>query len=542
MIALHVAGMTLLFLAITLLVMAAGTLTALALGLTNRLLLLIVGLVNLGVLGMLVFWTYLIGSGVGRIVAAVLLLGCGLACVLAAGRVRRAGTGRLLLPLLAPTGFFCASSLFSAATGYLRGGTDLKLGLAGQSRYLMGLPDDNELPWYLIRQLQAPGRPLPHFLARPWQTSDRPPMQSGIYLLEHSLFGNGRFLDYQLVSLIAQSLWIFGVWAFLVSARVPSRLVALGLAVTAFSGFTIINTFFVWPKLLPGAFLMLVGAALLSGYLHRLRRSRGTGLLIGLAVGCAMLGHPGSIFVVISMALTLLVVRNRLSLRLIATAVLGVVVMYLPWMLFQRYYAPPGDFLDKFQLANTRNYLDKRSLPRAIADAYRAAGWHGTLSNKWHNLTRPFQDSMSYPAEIWHMLGRGPWSMNGGGSLAAYQAELSAFFDYVPALGFMAFGIIALVIRAVQLMRRERVLSDHPPTRSAARSAELFEPARVGLAGLLCLIITYVIWAAVLFGPGATIVIQSSYFMELIGFCLGAMGGGWCHRACVRSWWRRNVL
>jgi hypothetical protein len=514
-VALQLTGLTCLYLAMMLLVLAAGTLSALALGVRNRLILLTIGMVTIGVLGMIVFWVYLIGAGIGHITSVVLLLGCALACGLAGRRIRQAGTGHLIAPLLPVVVFFCASSLFSVALGYLRGGTVTRLGLAGQSRYLVGLPDDNELPWYLIRQLQASQRPLPHYLAKPWQTSDRPPMQSGIYLMQHSLFGDGRFLDYQLVSMIAQSLWIFGVWAFLVSARLTNRAVTLGLAVTTFSSFVMINTFFVWPKLLPAAYLMLVGAALLSNSLPELRRSRAVGLAIGAAVGCAMLGHPGSIFVVLSMAVTLLVTRALPSVRVVLSVVAGIVVMYLPWMLFQKYYAPPGDFLDKFQLANTRNYLDKRTLSQAVVDAYQKAGMSGTVSNKVQNLSRPFKGSLSYPHDLWHVITSGTWSISGNASYVNYVAAKTSFFSYVPAMGLMAIGMVLLPVRFVQLsLRRAR----HTSTGSELRSSQ------VGAASLVCLVITYLIWAAVLFGPGATITIQSSYYMELVGLSLGVIG------------------
>ncbi|HEX4729359.1 MAG TPA: hypothetical protein VH298_16245, partial [Jatrophihabitans sp.] len=143
------------------------------------------------------------------------------------------------------------------------------------------------------------------------------------------------------------------------------------------------------------------------------------------------------------------------------------------------------------------------SVGQAVSDAYRAAGWSGTVHNKWLNLTEPFHDSLQVFWHGWRLLGQHPFTATGAGSRAGYQVELSIYTFYVPALGLLAWGILALALR-----------------RYDQRRAAL----RLGRLGLLCLLVSWLVWALVLFGPAKTTNQQSSYFLQLLGFCLGVLG------------------
>ncbi|HET6211048.1 MAG TPA: hypothetical protein VFD94_11720, partial [Jatrophihabitans sp.] len=358
MIALSLLGLLCLHLALILLPLAAGTLIAAALGVRDLLLLVLAGVTGFGVLAALTFWVYLASAQAGQLFAVAALLASLLGCLWALRRLARTGARTVCAPLLPPVSFLAASALLMTALGYLRGGTG-GADLTARNRYLPQLSTDSQLPLTLARQLQDPSRPLPHFLAAPWQASDRPPLQTGAFLLQQGPLGHGSFLDYQLSSMILQSFWVFGVWAFLRAARLGNRVVAVGLAAVCFSGFTIVNTFYVWPKLFPAAYLMLAATAVLGGSFELFRRSLAAALLLGLTVGCAMLGHPGSVFGALALAITM---ARRPSWRLVLPAGAGLLAMYLPWWAFGKFYAPPGNFLTKWQLADVYNYRDQRSV------------------------------------------------------------------------------------------------------------------------------------------------------------------------------------
>jgi len=508
---LYLSGLVALHLALTLLPIVAGVFVAVSCGIRDRVLLLLIGMGVLGVLGAATFWAYLYSPHAGRWFAVAAVVGCGLALGWSVVRSRsRFGSSiDVLRPLAAPTLFFAAQVGFMTMMGYLRGGMALN-DMAGRSRYMVALPQDSKLPLLLARQLQSPVRPLPHYLVPQWQASDRPPLQTGVYLFEQSVLGHDQFMHYQVVGIALQSLWVFGVWAFMVNTRLPGRATALALAVVAYAGFTFENTFFVWPKLFPAAYLMLVAAAVLGSSFARYRRNAVASTAIGVGVGCAMLGHPGSLFVIVGLAIALLVARVWPSRKLLLAGGGAAALLYAPWIWFGSVYQPPGDFLVKWQLANARNFRDPRSLSETVVAAYQRAGPRQVVSDKWQNLVRPFHDSLSHPGDMLAAL-RDSLTGAPGASAARYHVVVSEFDFLIPALGFMALGPVLLLVQWLRL----RLRADGEPRP---------EYLRIGLLGIVCLLANYLVWAMVLFGPRTTSNVQGSYFLELCGFAVGVVG------------------
>lgn len=508
---LYLAGLVAEHLALTLLPIAAGVLVAVSCGIRDRVVLLLIGLGTLGVLGAATFWVYLSSPRVGRWFAVAALVGCGLALGWSVLRCRsRLGAAiDVLRPLGAPTLFYAAQVGFMTMIGYLRGGM-AEDNLAGRNRYMAGLPRDNELPLLFARQLQSSVRPLPKYLVPQWQASDRPPLQTGVYLLEQSVLGFDHFMHYQVIGIALQSLWVFGVWAFMAKTRLPGRVTALALAVIAFSGFTFVNTFFVWPKLFPAAYLMLVAAAVLSKDFARYRRSAVASTAIGVGVGCAMFGHPGSLFVILGLTIALLLARVWPSLKLLVAGGGAAALLYGPWIWFGSVYQPPGNFLIKWQLANARNFRNPTPLTEYLINAYKRAGPHEVLSNKLSNLATPFRDTLRYPGEVLAAL-RDSLAGAPDARVTRYQVIVSEFHYLIPALSLMALGPVLLLVQWLRL--RLRPNGEPRP-----------EYLRIGLLGIVCLLVNYLIWAMILFGPGTTTNVQGSYFMELCGFALGVVG------------------
>ncbi|MBS2966856.1 hypothetical protein KGA66_27725 [Actinocrinis puniceicyclus] len=192
---------------------AACVLVGRRFGVTNPVLLLACGFVGSGILSFAVFWLYLAGARVGHAAALAVDFGAMVVVVNACrGGFARWRQLRSLAPV---TVLFAVASLFNLALGYLHGG--LSAAAAGDiapNRFMAGLPGDNELPLLFARQLENHIRPLPHFLAWGYQSSDRPPLQTGYYLLEQAVVRNGDFDVYQvfstLVSCVLNSFQIFG--------------------------------------------------------------------------------------------------------------------------------------------------------------------------------------------------------------------------------------------------------------------------------------------------------------------------------------------
>lgn len=497
---------------------AACVLVGRRFGITNPVLLLACGFVGSGVLGFAVFWLYLVGARVGHVAALAVDFA---ALVVVVDACRGGFTRWRQLRSLAPvTVLFAVAGLFNLALGYLHG--SLSAAAAGDiapNRYMAGLPGDNQLPLLFARQLESHARPLPHFLAWGYQSSDRPPLQTAYYLLEQAVLRNGGFDVYQVFSTLIQGYWIFGLWALLYAARRPRWGISLSLAAALFSSFTIINSFFTWPKLVSAAGALLCCAVLFSPEVRTLRDSKIAGTLAGGALGVSLLGHPSGIFAVpaIVFVLALLwffpVVRPQgwvppaRPVLLAASAALG--LAYLPWMLYQKLYQPPANALMELQLANRQHPVHGRSTTRVIIDAYQKLNAHQVVSHKFSNLTTPFDHTFGALADaarvVYHsLLGQSDAAAGAADRLINFQ-----FFFIGPILGLAGWGIVILLLRSVV---------------AGIRRTPQPEGASWELVWLLIVAVTIVVWALILFGPGATVAHQGTYLLELVCFAVGVSG------------------
>ncbi len=96
------------------------------------------------------------------------------------------------------------------------------------------------------------------------------------------------------MSVVLQSLFVIGLWLYVREARLPRTIAAFALAVPILSGWALVNDFFVWPKLLAAAFLLLVIAILFTPRYHLARSSAKWGAAAGLLAALAMLSHDSS--------------------------------------------------------------------------------------------------------------------------------------------------------------------------------------------------------------------------------------------------------
>jgi hypothetical protein len=323
----------------------AGLLVATAFGMRDRLLLLSVGLCSLLVTGYLTFWIFWASATAGRIFT--ILLTPALVVVVAWLGVRlrrhlRAIGSDLLRPFL----LWVASSLLILSLGSMYSSSRILTSTA-ESRFVGALPIDNEVPLILADALQAQHRPLPHPLYGIWDSSDRPPLQAGVYLSQEALLpgSDAQAVHYEVVGILLQGLWIFGIWGLLAAVRACARLVALVLTAIVFSGFVLVNTFFTWPKLFPAAYLALLAAVLLTPSFKRLRGSAVGGATAGGLAGATLLAHEGSGLALLAFIIVMVIQRRKPSKRFLMGAAVVLVATQGSWMVFQRVIDPPGDQL-----------------------------------------------------------------------------------------------------------------------------------------------------------------------------------------------------
>jgi hypothetical protein len=499
--ALKLLGFFALHLILTGLPAVAAVLLAARLGGRSIPVLLAIGLAATGALAMLCFWAYFAGPTFGQSFSWLVLLGSALltgACLW-----DRKLDPALLRALATPLLLWAFGSLFLVFLGFVHGGTESGIPLAAVRFSAATLPSDNDLPRFFTEWIYLHGHSgTPPVYPGEWLLSDRPPLQIGYMLLQRPFLWKANGLDYQITGVLLQQLWIVGLWALLLAARIGRVTRALVLGAVLVSGVAIVNGFFVWPKLLPAAMLIAAIALVATPLWTEIRRSFWGAVLVASLLGIAMLGHGSSLFGAIPVAL-IAIYRGLPSWRWIAVAA-GVGILFLaPWSAYQKYEDPPGNRLNKWMLAGVEE-IDGRGTLETIEDSYREAGFGGTLHNKAENYVT--------------MVGGGPYvtsignAIRAGGegdlALAVRNLRNSLFYYLLPSLGFL---LLALVLMAL-FWRRGREQ----------------QPLEWGFA-LTCLLIVVVgavIWGLILFGdlPSRAVMHVGTYALPLLLYCAAICG------------------
>jgi hypothetical protein len=351
-------------------------------------------------------------------------------------------------------------------------------------------PGDNVLPYYLADKIYN------HLPVRPfigdWLSSDRPPLQAGIILLERPLaLLKNPGLSYELFSTGLQCLWIGGVWCVLTALETPRAKIRQVLVLLIFSGFLFYNSVYTWPKLLAAACLLFALALLFDALRGRRALTYFETGLGAVCMGLAFLAHPGCVFSLLGIGMLVLWFRKLFRWRQLVLAAGMVAVLYLPWTAYQRYIDPPGNRLMKWHLAGVAP-IDSRSTWQALRDSYGSHSWGEIARYKLNNIAllagHKFFDSYGLS----------------GGREAARIAQREWIWN---AVGLANFGWLAL---AILPWRRRR------PDGAAPLGFWLMALALFNMVG----------WSVVTFGPGETVTTHASYAdilllsVGLIGFIL----------------------
>lgn len=198
-----------------------------------------------------------------------------------------------------------------------------------------------------------------------WRVSDRPPLAYGWHAMFAKLFGS-RLVPADGTYLLYQHAWPVGVllntlWApvLMLAALRWSRSVGIALGIVlacAMSPFLLFNSGYIWPKLLAAAFAFCAAWLLFDAGRPTRRPLREDGAAFVLAAGLSALAlqaHGGVVFGTVVMVLMALWMRGLPSLRAMVAAAAVVLVILVPWMLYQRFVDPPGNALLKIAFAGS---------------------------------------------------------------------------------------------------------------------------------------------------------------------------------------------
>lgn len=395
--------------------------------------------------GYLAFWIYFANPLCGKIFSAAC---AGLAVFAAVKERRRLFSPPMRLELVWPLAIVASIGIFVLSFGFLYGGTEKPL-RTSTNRFSHALPVDQCLPlWGAIKIYN--GRTIVETWRDTWRFSDRPPLQTGIVLLQSPLFMDTEKNDcvdlhYLCLAVPLQCLALAGLWILLRQLK-TGRLAAFGvLSFAVLAPVFIVNAFFVWPKLLAVPFLFIVMTELLFRDCCDDRRDNlATGLIIGASSGLAMLAHGGSFFGLAGIAAAALLCRRWPSARIIAAALVPFAVLLLSWTIFQKVYDPPGDALIKMHIGGSLTPWDGRSITATILDSYARLPLGEIAKKKLMNLVTllarlPF--IMPHPAAM---------------DVSSFLAwmRLTLFFHLIPSLGPLLLVLPALLLAAARRVPR----------------------------------------------------------------------------------------
>jgi hypothetical protein len=475
---------------------AAAALFAAARGVRSLPVLLAVGLAASGAGAMLGFWAYYAEPVIGEIFSYLLAFVSALltAWILRAGQVDRA----ILRGLATPLALWALGSVFLVFLGFLHGGADQPVG-TGTIRFGGPLPSDSAIPQFFADWFYAHGHSgTPPEFPGEWLASDRPPLQIGYVLAQRPFGWDTSGLHYQVLGVVLQQLWIVGLWALLLAARVGRVTRALTMGTVLVSGLAIVNGFFVWPKLLPAAMLLAAAALVLTPLWEELRRSLWAAALFAALCGLAMMAHGASVFGVVPL-LAIAAIRGLPSWRWLGVAALVGIVVMAPWSAYQKYGDPPGNRLLKWQIGGVVE-VDDRSFGEAIVDSYSEAGFGGTLRYKEENF-----ETMVGGEEAYRALEDGFEDGSLTGIVAAIR--LINFLFLLPSLGLLLLAPFAM---------------------AAARRRGRFEERewRFALVCFAAFGIGAVFWGLLIIGGDAarTSIHVGSYLIPILGICATVTG------------------
>lgn len=122
--------------------------------------------------------------------------------------------------LATPLALWVLGSAFLVFLGFIHGGADSPLATAGV-RFAGPLPSDNDIPnffteWFFLNGHHG----TPPIFQPEWHFSNGPPLQVGYMLSQRGFIWDSHTLIYQILGVVLQRLWIVGLWAVLLAARV----------------------------------------------------------------------------------------------------------------------------------------------------------------------------------------------------------------------------------------------------------------------------------------------------------------------------------
>jgi hypothetical protein len=316
-----------------------------------------------------------------------------------------------------------------------------------------------------------------------WLSSDRPPLQVGLYLLVSQFLPGSRQLVYQGISTWAQALVLLPV-SGLLSRYMGRRAHALALFTLCLSAMMLLNILYVWPKLLAAAFSLIYYRVMFPADGAPRRWA-----LAGVAAALALLAHGGALFFLVGASIVNLAWYRRDSLRTLLQSAPVALALYLPWVWYQKFIDPPGDRLLKWHFAGKVPVSDE-SVIHAISSAYGQLTPSGWLTGRLENLAVIVKGALTGPVNSVRIV-------VGQDSLPLARFIDNDFFHTFHSLWFCS-PLLLLPCLVVWWVR--------------SRARPQLRTAFIGLLQMVAATLLYIlVWATVLFDPGTATINTGAY-------------------------------
>ncbi len=268
---------------------------------------------------------------------------------------------------------------------------------------------------------------IPSPLIPGWLSSDRPPLQTGLYLL-FSLFSYSD-LSYLIVAIGAQTMVIVLV-ILLLQRYVKENIYILITAILIFfNAFTFVNMLFVWPKLFSALYQGIALYCVVRIWDEKHFKMEYI-LVFAVASALAFLSHGGSIFYLLALAVLIVVkIKKADELKRLVYGLGTALLMYLPWVLYQKLFDPPGDRLLKLHLAAWWPLTDK-SFFQVFREYYSTMSIEKWLHIRLLHIKDIFDSLYIHLAQLWTM------------STEVWHRNIFYHLDY----SYLAFSIVFIVL------------------------------------------------------------------------------------------------
>jgi hypothetical protein len=326
---------------------------------------------------------------------------------------------------------------------------------------------DNQIP-LLFTEALVDGVPKAKISWGPWLAADRTPLLTDLLLIPRftvvtwlSNFFGTTFIPIAYVMAGITILCSWGAVLIWLCRKLQHPRPTLLVAIVATAPFVLVNTVYIWPKILGATFVLLAFGLLVSPNSNRKPLSSNL-WIVALAAAFAFLSHASNAVALVPLCLIFIrsILRQRATNIVISAA--AAIVVILPWFAWQHFFQPNANSLLRFFLSGDFGF-DKRDLSvwTSAWNALEHLGFSGWIAGKIANLAL--------------MLGHDDWKSFGDVAILSPAADIIGtqrvldFSVMVRALGIAVLGLFVLPF-----------LSD---THHGVRAAKL--GAIVGLGGLM---------------------------------------------------------